>query len=154
MKPLLRFQLHVVNAPAGVTVALQQGTTQLLPPVVTTSEGVLLFETELGVSQVKDQQGFRLSGPCVHGRGDDRFLYLNSGTLAGQADSCWTRRAKVPLPVLTAALVEQALAAPSAAFQARMWGWAADGGPACASIRLLEAGWRLVSAAPTGSGNG
>ncbi|WP_460676234.1 DUF5990 family protein [Hymenobacter coalescens] len=148
MKPLLLFQLQVLSAPLGVTMALQHGTTTLLPPVAASSE-LLVFETELGVVQASEQHRFRLSGPCVHGRGDDRFLYLNAGTYAGQADSCWSRRAKVPLPVLTAALVEQALATPDNVFRARMWGCAGDGGPACASIRLLDAGWSLIPTAPT-----
>lgn len=144
MKPLLLLQLQVLHAPVGVALALQQGTTALLLPVSEDPER-LVFHTEARVVPATGQAGFRLHGPCVHGRGDDRFLYLNAGTYAGQADSCWSRRAKVPLPVLPAALVEQALAAPGHGFAARMWGRAGDDGPACASIRLLDAGWCLVA---------
>lgn len=40
----------------------------------------------------------------------NRFIYLNSGTMAGQHDSCFTRRAKIKTGGITWTLVEQALA--------------------------------------------
>ena len=71
---------------------------------------------------------------------------MNSGTYAGQGDSCWSRRAKVRLGGIGWALVEQALADPRTVLEARFAGTARDGGPTCAGVTLLDAGWRAVTA--------
>ncbi|RSK38799.1 DUF5990 family protein [Hymenobacter perfusus] len=147
MKPLLRLQLQVLDAPAGVTLMLQRGAHELVPPVAFPG-GMLLFEVLAAVSYPKEEEAPRLGGPAVHGPVQGRFLYVNAGTYAGQADSGWSRRAKVPLPALTRELVEQALAKPDLTLQARIQGRAGDGGPACASVKLLDAGWTLAPAWP------
>lgn len=86
----------------------------------------------------------RFFGEVAQGPPGGRFVYVCSGTLAGQAESCWTRRAKVPLAAVTWELVLRALADPAARLEARLHGCAGDGGPACATIKLLDGGWRLV----------
>jgi hypothetical protein len=40
--------------------------------------------------------GYTLRGPAAQGP-PARFVYVHSGTRAGQVGSCWDRRAKVPL---------------------------------------------------------
>lgn len=147
MKQLLRLQLQVLDAPAGVTLMLQRGAQELVPPV-NVAGGLLLFEVQATVSYPKGEDAPRLGGPNVHGPVQGRFLYVNAGTYAGQADSGWARRAKVPLPVLTREVVEQALAQPGMTLQACIQGRARDGGPACASVKLLDAGWTLAPAWP------
>ncbi|MBT2559271.1 hypothetical protein J7E24_15895 [Hymenobacter sp. ISL-91] len=147
MKQLLRLQLQVLDAPTGVALRLQRGTHELVPPVAA-SVGLLLFELQATVAFPKDEAAPRLGGPAVHGPVQGRFLYVNAGTYAGQADSGWARRAKVPLPALTRELVEQALARPDLTLQARILGRAGDGGPACASVKLLDTGWTLAPAWP------
>jgi hypothetical protein len=71
-------------------------------------------------------------------------VYITSGTLAGQADSCWTRKAKVHLSGITWKLIEQVLSTPDSTLEARIAGMAGDGGPACATVPLLENGWRIL----------
>ena len=56
----------------------------------------MTFELEVRVGTRSDGQPNFL-GPFAQGPPADRFVYINSGTLAGQAESEWTRRAKVPL---------------------------------------------------------
>jgi len=70
-------------------------------------------------------------------------VYINTGVRAGQPDSCWDRRAKVPLGGITSDLIAAALAG-DVALEARIEGTARDGGPACATVPLLGDGWRLV----------
>lgn len=67
-------------------------------------------------------------------------MYVNSGASAGQADSCWTRRAKIGLKEIGWDLVDRALAQ-SSSLEAKIAGKAGDGGPACATVRLLGVGW-------------
>ena len=82
-------------------------------------------------------------GPVAQGPPAGRFVYVNSGTSAGQADSCWTRRAKVPLTGIGWRLIERALAGTDTILEVQIDGKAKDGGPACATVPLLDGGWRI-----------
>ena len=87
----------------------------------------------------------RLLGPFTQGPPAQRFIYICSGTCAGEADSRWTRRAKIPLTGITDALLAQWRKGSPACLEARIKGTAKDGGPACASVALLD-GWRIIPA--------
>lgn len=99
----------------------------------------LVFTTSLTLrvtaDAARDPRGLH-----VHGRRHGRFLYVTSGTLAGQAGSCWTRRAKIPLLGIDAA-VPRSLEVMPPLLEAAVAGRGDDGGPACASVRLLTP-WR------------
>ena len=75
-----------------------------------------------------------------------RFVYLNSGTLAGEAHSVFTRRAKVSLMTITREQVLQTLQLPGRVLEVRINGTGKDGTPACATVPLLGDGWRVVLA--------
>jgi hypothetical protein len=131
----------VVEAPpAGVTFAVQRGRTALLAPARATADA-LEFEFPVVLTDLASHPP-RLTGEFAQGPPASRFVYVNSGTLAGQVGSCWTRRAKVPLSGITAALLQAATAQKDGLLEARISGIARDGGPACASVPLL-AGWTL-----------
>jgi len=143
MPPEIRLRLIVVGAPSSVTFCMQRGKNELLSPSRTT-HGEISFEFTLRVGEPLSSGRPRLLGPFAQGSPDARFLYVNSGTFAGQAESCWSRRAKVPLTGITAQVVESLLAAPEAALEVRIVGTAGDGGPCCASVPLLRPGWTIV----------
>ena len=86
----------------------------------------------------------RLLGPFTQGPPDGRFVYVCSGTLAGQPDSRWTRRAKIQLGGITGQLIRRALKQPEARLEARFIGTAGDGGPSCATVPLIDGGWRVI----------
>jgi Family of unknown function (DUF5990) len=130
----LAMRITVLDPPPGVTFCVQRGKTDLVPPT-RVSDGHVSFDFTLRPN---------LRGPFAQGPPAGRFVYVNSGTLAGQADSCWTRRAKVPLSGITWELIEQTLSAPNAVLEARIQGTAKDGGPACATVPLVDGGWRVV----------
>ncbi|MFL6264281.1 MAG: DUF5990 family protein [Thermoanaerobaculia bacterium] len=137
----LPFRITVVSLPPGVTFRLQRGKDDLVPPAHAMNE-YLSFDFTLRVSTGKDGRPNFL-GPFAQGPPTGRFVYVNSGTLAGQADSCWTRRAKVPLTGIGWKLIEQALAGTDTILEAHIEGKARDGGPACATVPLLDGGWRI-----------
>ncbi|SHM24128.1 hypothetical protein SAMN02746009_04170 [Hymenobacter psychrotolerans DSM 18569] len=120
--------------------AVQRGTSELIPPLFSTPER-LVFEVLLTVSHPTGGAPPWLVGPYAQGPVGARFLYVNAGTYAGQADSGWSRRAKVPLPTLTPELLQHVLSSPELVMQAAILGQARDGGPACATVRLLGNGW-------------
>lgn len=57
--------------------------------------------------------------------------------------------AKVPLPGITESLIQEALATPDAVIAARVAGTAKDGGPACATVPVLDGGGRIVPKSTT-----
>ena len=105
----------------------------------------LRFDFTLLASRAADGSP-RFSGEFAQGSAGGQFVYVNSGTLAGQAESCWTRRAKVGLQMLSWATVERVVADPGSVLRARIAGVGRDGGPACASVPLLDGGWIIVRA--------
>ena len=139
-KEEITLRLIVVEPPAGVTFAVQRGKSALLEPVEQTAEA-LVFEFSLVVADL-DAVPVRFTGEFAQGPANGRFVYVNSGTLAGQASSEWTHRAKVPLSGISAELVRAALDS-GLPLTARVAGSAKTGGPFFASAPLLSA-WELA----------
>lgn len=141
----LPLRITVLNPPSGTTFRLQRGKGQddLVPPT-RIADGRLEFDFTVRLSpDLKDGKP-NLRGPFAQGSPADRFVYVNSGTLAGQAGSCWTRRAKVPIWNISGELIESFLAEADGILEARIAGTAKDGGPCCATVPLLDGGWRVV----------
>ena len=124
-------RIVVVAPPAGVAFALQRGR-QELSGVATSSGTELQFDFTFFVTRVADGV-LRFSGEFVQGPSGGKFVYVTSGARAGQVGSPWTRRAKVWL-------------------QARRAGLSRDGGPACATVPLLDEGWTVVRLTKSASG--
>jgi hypothetical protein len=136
----LLLRITIVEPPPGVTFCIQRGDTELVAPAMA-AESPLSFDFTVSVREDAAVEGPRLMGPFVKGPWNARFVYLNSGTLAGQAGSPWNRRTKVPLSGINAGLIEKAFSKPGALLEAQIGGTAADGGPACATVALLGRGW-------------
>ena len=136
----LPLRITLVRPPSGVVFCLQRGRADLVSPMEASGEQ-LSFDFALRVHGDLTGGPPNLRGAFAQGPPAARFVYVNSGTLAGQEDSCWTRRAKVPLSGITWELIEEALAKPGTVLEARIPGATKDGGPVCASVRLLEGGW-------------
>lgn len=90
----------------------------------------LKFEFAVGVKT--DKTGAPdFGGPFVQGGRGDRYVYIDIGTCAGQSDTCWSRRLKVPLSCITWDLINS-----NSTLDAIIAGAGQDGGPACGY------GWR------------
>lgn len=140
----LPLRITVVKPLRDVPLCLQQGKAELVPPSSAAGEQVSFdFTVNIANDRTDGPPNFR--GAFVQGPPAGRFIYINAGTYAGQADSCWSRRAKVLLAGITWELIEKALSESSALLEARIAGRAGDGGPACATVRLLDGGWRVLS---------
>jgi hypothetical protein len=135
-------RLTVLRPPTGVTFAMQRGKSELLPPTRTSAKS-LVFDLSVRIGERKSSSPPNLLGPYAHGKPDDRFLYLNSGTAAGQVGSVWTRRAKIKTGGIDWKLVDKVLATPGAVLEAQIEGTTKDGGPCCATVPLLDGGWKV-----------
>ena len=147
------FRVVVVDPPGGVHFRLQSGKTpgELLPPARSTSSD-LTFDFELRLGEPLSDGRPRFLGPLAQGPPERRFVYVNSGTSAGQSASCWTRRAKVHLSSITAAMVRKVLSGEGLVLESRFAGTAKDGGPACASVPLLGGAWQVLPPRPSRPG--
>ena len=141
----LALRIIVEQPPPGVRFAVQLGKHDLLAPTET-ADGLAF---DVAVRCVIEARAVRLLGPAAQGPPAARFLYVNSGTLAAQAGSCWTRRAKVSLTSINEALVRAHLENPGSRLEVRIPGVGRDGGPSCGSVRLSPDAWRVVPKAST-----
>ncbi len=142
MEREIPFRITVLQPPSGVTFRMQEKKDGLVPASQTLDDR-LVFDFPLRLV------GERAGGPPVfrgafaQGPPSGRFVYINSGTSAGQFSSPWTRRAKIQLSGVTWDLIDQVLAGGNAVMEARFAGTGKDGGPACATVPLLDGGWRV-----------
>ena len=141
--PEIPLRITLVHPPSGVVFCLQRGRAELVSPTKAAGQQVS-FDFTLRVHGDRTSGPPNLRGDFAQGPPATRFVYVNSGTLAGQEGTCWTRRAKVPLSGITWELIETAISNPGTVLETRIPGTAKDGGPVCASVRLLEGGWRAA----------
>lgn len=139
----LRLHLRVVKPPANVSWAVQLGRSELLAPVQR-GKDQLEFEIPLELVSAADGEA-RVRGPAVQGPRGGRFLYLASGTRAGDVMSPWDRRAKISLETLPLDAIRQRPSGSPVVLEGEIGGTAKDGGPACASVPLLGKTWAVAA---------
>ena len=138
----LAVRIVVMNPPAGVAFAVQEGQSALLLPTDIRKQHVA-FAFSVRVCDKVAGEGPNFLGSFVQGPRGGRFVYVNSGKRAGQTNTEWDRRAKVPLAGIGWTLIKAATARPGAVVEGRVNGVGGDGGPSCGSVSLIDA-WRVV----------
>jgi hypothetical protein len=126
--------------PKGVDFGLQEGRGKDYQVVQTqrSSGKDLTFEFSVGVKTTSNGADPILLGPFVQGPPSNRFVYLDIGACAGQMDTPWSRRLKVPLSGITKDMTES-----GAILEARVPGTGKDGGPNCATVKPFG-GWKTA----------
>jgi hypothetical protein len=140
MKYQIPFRVIVDRPLAGVKTRVQKGKDELLGPS-SISDSALSFEFEMTVDL--DGNALNFLGKFAQGPKDSRFVYVNSGTYAGQSDGAWARRAKLSLMSITTQQVQNAIDDRRSFIETTMPGVGKDGGPTCASVKGIE--WRVVT---------
>src|SRR3954462_8060341 len=105
-EPTLRLRINVHHPVPGVTLRMQRGRDQLVEPVGTTRDR-MIFEFTVRVGVRNGRPNFL--GDFTQGPADARFVYVNAGSPAGQHNTPWSRRAKIPLTGLSRKLIDAAL---------------------------------------------
>jgi hypothetical protein len=138
----LTFRIILESPPAGVDFGLQKGggSDYEVTQKQRSKTGDLQFDFSARVKEGKDGSPVLL-GPFVQGPTQERFVYLDIGTYAGQTDTCWSRRLKIPLRGITWDVVQQASRAKHV-LETRVPGTAKDGSPSCATVKPF-AGWKV-----------
>lgn len=139
MKQQVPFRIVVAKPLPGVAMRVQRGKDELLEPSSSTRDE-LWFDFDIDVDRTN---GLNFLGKYAQGPRDARFVYLNSGSYAGQTTTCWSRRAKLSLMGITESQIRQTLANEGARIQTTIAGVGKDGGPICASVKGIK--WTVVS---------
>ena len=137
---ILPMRITVVDPPPGVRFRLQRGRADLAAPVGESGRAVRFdFEVRVGKRSTGEPN---FLGEFAQGPPNGRFVYVNAGSLAGQNDSCWSRRAKIPFAGISWKLIEQAHTS-GRRLETGMPGTGRDGGPTCASVKGIV--WRVAA---------
>lgn len=132
---LISLRLTLADPMPGVRYSLQKDDAPYEP--VTAGDAALSFDVPVRLSDDN-----RLLGPFVRREGKERrFIYIRIGTLAGDPDSVWTRRAKVDIHTISAELLNAARGGHT--LEVILPGRARDGSPACASLKP-NMDWHIV----------
>ena len=144
MKQELPVRIILEGPPAGVDFGIQKGSGNQYETIQKQRSGNsdLCFEFEITVKVGKTSLP-DFSGPYVQGPSTERFLYVDIGTYAGQTDSAWSRRLKIPLRDISYETTNVLLTDPSFILETKVPGTGSDGGPNCATVKPFS-GWHLV----------
>ncbi len=133
-------RLTLEKPTAGVDFALQQGRGRPFTTVQKqrSTGRDLKFEFPVKVKSGRNSAP-DFAGPYVQGAAGERFFYINIGTYAGQTDTPWSRRLKVPLYMIKWDEIES-----GRLLTATIPGTAKDGGPSCAYEwrKRVDPSWR------------
>lgn len=141
MVPALTLRIIVEQPPPGVDFGLQKGKGGEYETVQTKrSDGKdLVFEFQPTIREGVSDSMAALGGPFVQGPPRQRFVYIDIGACAGQSESSWSRRLKIPLEGIPAKVIVA-----GGVVQARVPGTGRDGGPNCATVKEFD-GWKRVA---------
>lgn len=138
----VRLRIVLVAPPVGVDFGIQEGKGNDYTTIQKqrSKDGDLTFEFTVTIKDNREDGLPNFLGPLTQGPTTGRFIYINIGKLAGQSDSCWERRIKVPLGGSTWDMIEKA--STKLVLEARLPGTGKDGGPTCATVKPTE-GWKV-----------
>ena len=141
----ITLRIVLESPPAGVDFGIQKGRGSMYETIETqrSTGGDLVFEFSVVLKMATAGGSPDFGGPIAQGPRGGRFVYVDIGTLAGQRDTPWSRRLKVPLTDFPSAPMRQASAGATVVFETRVPGTGRDGGPSCASVKDFE-GWSIV----------
>lgn len=145
MESEVSMRLVLVDPPPGVDFGIQRGrgTQGEALFVQQRKRGDVSFDFPLAVADNRKDGLPNFQGPFVQGPPAGRFVYVDVGTYAGQKNTPWARRMKVPLEGITWALIRNAMSEPGRRLTARIPGTGKDGGPNCATVRFIG-NWQVI----------
>ncbi|UZR98506.1 DUF5990 family protein [Chondrinema litorale] len=143
MESEITLQITLIKPTPGVIYGLQKGSGSNYETVqkqISSSDDLTFkFTVKLKGDKSKDNLP-KFSGSFVQGPTANRFVYIDIGTYAGQSDTIWSRRLKIPLTGITWKDVDTLTS--GSMLQTSDPGTGKDGGPNCATVKPFE-GWHL-----------
>ncbi|MBK9732328.1 MAG: hypothetical protein IPO83_13810 [Chitinophagaceae bacterium] len=144
MKQEISIRIILENPPAGVDFGIQMGKGNNYETIQKqrSNKADLCFEFKVLLKESKTSLP-DFAGPYVHGASKERFIYIDIGTNAGQIDSVWSRRLKIPLRDISSETIKLLLDDASLHLETKVPGTGKDGGPNCATVKPFP-GWHLI----------
>ena len=138
-------RIVLVDPPTGVDFGIQEGNGNDYKTILVqrSRTGNLVLECTINVKGNRADGPPNFAGPISQGPPSGRFIYIDIGKSAGQFDSCWQRRIKIPLETITWDMIDSVLEKPKRLLQATIPGTGKDGGPSCATVKPID-GWKVV----------
>jgi hypothetical protein len=78
----------------------------------------------------------------VQGPANERFIYIDIGTYAGEPGATWGRRLKIPLKGISKEMISELLSGTGKMLETKVPGTGRDGGPNCGTVKPFG-GWHL-----------
>ena len=141
----LPLRIILESPPSGVDFGIQKGSGNQYETILLQKSRTsdLRFEFKILLKETKTSL-YNFAGPIVQGPSNERFIYIDIGTAAGQTNSEWTRRLKIPLRDISTEIIEQILNDSSLVLETKVSGTSKDGSPNCATVKPFL-GWKLGS---------
>lgn len=139
-------RIKLVEPPDGFAFCLQKGKgaqSERLDSVIAEGKD-LMFELDVDVRESNKSGVANFVGPFAQGTPDVRFFYLCAGEYSEPDEPRWLGRVKIPLSSITWAAVEAVVGDPNRVLEASYAATAPKGGPALATVPLLNDGWKAV----------
>jgi Family of unknown function (DUF5990) len=139
----ITLQIILIKPTPDVVFGLQKGSGSnyetVQKQIPTFNDLTFTFTIKVKGDRSKDKLP-KLSGSFVQGSAENRFVYIDIGTYAGQTGTIWSRRLKIPLTGITWKDIDSL--ANKSMLQTSVPGTGRDGGPNCATVKPF-AGWHL-----------
>jgi hypothetical protein len=150
MKHELILRIVLQKPPDGVAFGLQKGRGHAYETVQLQQAGAqdIRFECPItikGGPQTDEKPGF--FGPFVQGSPPEKFIYIAIGTYAGQSESIWGGRLKVPLRGINWDAIEAVITSTDLVLETQVPGSGQDGSPAYATVKPFG-GWKINKLTP------
>ena len=141
MESEITLQIILIKPTPGVVFGLQKGSGNnyetVQKQIPTSNDLTFTFTIKVKGDRSKDKLP-KLSGSFVQGPADNKFVYIDIGTCAGQLNTSWSRRLKIPLTGITWSAVDSL--SRNSMLQTTVPGTGKDAGPNCATVKPF-AGW-------------
>jgi Family of unknown function (DUF5990) len=143
----ITMRIILVSPPSGIDFALQKGGGNNYETIQTqrSDGGDLTFEFPVRV-KLEESKIPNFLGHFAQGTRDERFVYIDIGTYAGQ-HTHWSRRLKVPLKSITSEMLAEIESGENRILETKVPGTGRDGGPNCATVKPF-AGWKIIENSP------
>lgn len=145
MEPEIKFRIIVTSPPPGIVYGLQEGKGSNYKTIQKQQSGEgdleFAFTAKLKISKT---YSIDFSGAFVQGVSGNRFVYIDIGTYAGQTNTPWSRRLKIPLTGITPAIISKLSGDDHLILETKVPGTSVNGEPNCATVKPF-AGWHLAT---------
>ena len=147
MNQEITLKIVLENPPGGVDFGLQKGSGSKYETIQIQRSGDKNLQFEFPITVMPDKEGLpNFLGAFVQGPPGQRFIYVDIGTYAGQKETAWSRRLKIPLTGINWNTIKELATNANKILEAKVPGTGRDNGPNCATVKPF-AGWHISNRA-------